>query len=351
VISGLATFLDFSSGIVTKKKKSKAKEPEDTTPRVSKYHPYLSLRIRGVIHPLPDQPEKRPPPSKKPEAHSVSNNKDQSKGKGKGKAKAKAKAKAKGKGQAKEPAKPKAKAKAKGRPEFEYDIDAEPTFIPGWQRIVMIMYKPTKRSLIQVLEYAEENYGDAFGPIISSILTQNAQQTDEDGNPIPTTIDINDPLTWETPEVEAEFEKYLHEKLLSKPEWSTGEGLTRESIEAMETRFRAAFALDWLDMEYAYAYEGVIVPGGKIMMGRWWRCGLLGEGMAMELNPDGGPVDQPSDDEEDDGDGGDGTPMDVDAASSAAEANEVVEEANTERVAKKPDVSNGLERGPFVFWS
>jgi hypothetical protein len=41
------------------------------------------------------------------------------------------------------------------------------------------------------------------------------------------------------------------------------------------------------DIEYAYAYEGVIIPGGKIMMGRWWMVGAAGEGEGREL---GGPM-------------------------------------------------------------
>ncbi|KAL9106373.1 MAG: hypothetical protein Q9227_008574 [Pyrenula ochraceoflavens] len=31
-------------------------------------------------------------------------------------------------------------------------------------------------------------------------------------------------------------------------------------------------SLKWKDIEYAYAYEGVVIPGGEIMMGRWWKC-------------------------------------------------------------------------------
>lgn len=30
--------------------------------------------------------------------------------------------------------------------------------------------------------------------------------------------------------------------------------------------------LKWDDIDYAYAYEGSILPGGKIQLGRWWRC-------------------------------------------------------------------------------
>ena len=40
------------------------------------------------------------------------------------------------------------------------------------------------------------------------------------------------------------------------------------------------------DIEWAWAYEGVIIPGGKIMMGRWWMVGAGGEGEGREI---GGP--------------------------------------------------------------
>ena len=42
------------------------------------------------------------------------------------------------------------------------------------------------------------------------------------------------------------------------------------------------------DIEYAYAYEGILVPGGKIMMGRWWRCAEAGFGEGRELVEGGG---------------------------------------------------------------
>ena len=42
------------------------------------------------------------------------------------------------------------------------------------------------------------------------------------------------------------------------------------------------------DIEYAYAYEGIVVPGGKIMMGRWWRCAEAGFGEGRELVEGGG---------------------------------------------------------------
>ncbi|KEF63169.1 uncharacterized protein A1O9_01145, partial [Exophiala aquamarina CBS 119918] len=265
MIQGLATFIDLSSDTTsTNKRKSTGKQPALTLPKLPKYHPFLSLRLRGVIHPIPDQPPPPPPPpSKEP---------DNSGEKGKGKA------------------------------EEKY-VEDEDKSIPGWRRIVMIMYKPTKRYMIQVLEYAEENFGDAFGPAISTLLTQNAttqtgQAPDANAHSNASGSGTSQPAqpAYDSEEAEAQLEAYLTKKLLSKPEWRSASAMTRAKIEDMENRFRAAYALDWLDMEYAYAYEGVIIPGGKIMLGRWWRCGLLGEGPGKELNPDGGPV-EPTDDE------------------------------------------------------
>lgn len=59
--------------------------------------------------------------------------------------------------------------------------------------------------------------------------------------------------------------------------------MTRQLIERMEDAYSDPKALRWEDVEHAYAYEGVFTPGGKVMMGRWWRVGppgpyALGEG-------------------------------------------------------------------------
>ena len=49
-----------------------------------------------------------------------------------------------------------------------------------------------------------------------------------------------------------------------------------EHINELEDSFVPSAYLSWDDettqiIDYAYAYEGVIIPGGQIMMGRWWR--------------------------------------------------------------------------------
>jgi hypothetical protein len=52
--------------------------------------------------------------------------------------------------------------------------------------------------------------------------------------------------------------------------------MTRERITEMEDRYRDPAALRWGDVDHTYVYEGVVVPGGRVMMGRWWRLGAEG---------------------------------------------------------------------------
>lgn len=61
-------------------------------------------------------------------------------------------------------------------------------------------------------------------------------------------------------------------------------------IRKLEESFSPLQYLDWDNgtIDYAYAYEGIIIPGGKIMMGRWWRIhGSEGLGPGCEVGPDG----------------------------------------------------------------
>jgi hypothetical protein len=118
--------------------------------------------------------------------------------------------------------------------------------------------------------------------------------------------------------------------------------MDRETIEELEDRFRFPGFIEWVDMDYAYAYEGVILPGGKIMMGRWWRCGMFGVGDGMELGADGGPIEVVDDNEDEATD-----PMDVDGDDSAGPS----DGAPSSSATTTNNTRNGkLERGPFVFW-
>lgn len=63
--------------------------------------------------------------------------------------------------------------------------------------------------------------------------------------------------------------------------------MTRERIQQMEDRYRDPAAVSWADVEHTYVYEGVLVPGGSVMMGKWWRLGpegyRVGEGEEFSI--------------------------------------------------------------------
>ncbi|KIV77781.1 hypothetical protein PV11_09561 [Exophiala sideris] len=224
-IKGIAQFVDNKTDSMAELVATRPPQPNRQqailyTSNLPKYHSYLSLRIRGVIHPIAAQPE----------------------------------------------------------PEPDVQGQGDDKSIPGWNRIVMVMYKPSTEYLIRVLEYADGDYGGAFGPALANLNRDH--MTDE--------------------EIEAELMNHLDQKLAAHP--ARRDGIDRDKIEQMEEKYQKSKDMSWDDIEYAYAYEGVMLPGGKIMMGRWWRCANWGEG----------------------------------------EGCEVVEEDNGHRK---------LERGPFVFWA
>lgn len=327
VIQGLANFVDLAA-IADRRMLAGSSHSTLTVPKLPTYHPFLSLRLRGVIHPIEKQPTKK-------------------------------------------------QAEEAGYGEEEQ------VSIPGWNRIVMVMYKPTKRYLIQVLEYEEENYGDAFGPVVSASmqlnLNGNGQQPTQPGqagiatgsttnataatnnntNPTQQQAPASAPPNFDPIEADRQLQAHLEQKLLSKPEWrcssSVNPEMSREAIEAMENKFRSNYALDWLDMEYAYAYEGVVLPGGKIMMGRWWRCGLHGVGLGKELDAEGFPLDGVDDENANENGNANGNgneegnedAMDIDGQDDQDGA-----DATAGAAAAGPTFTNNksLERGPFVFW-
>lgn len=309
-IRGLAPFVELPSSHEGKAFTSTSTRPRATltVPKLPKYHPYLALRIRGIIHPIPSQ--------------QLAN---------------------------------------------RTGLGSETGGIPGWNRIVMVLYKPSKRYLIQVLEHAEEEYGGQFGPIVTSQLLQTGQiqpaaqqQQNPGGGGQPADVDAA--------VVEAQLESYLRDKLVSNPDWRDPARMDREVIENMEEKFRLSEFLEWADIDYAYAYEGVILPGGKIMMGRWWRCGMFGLGDGMELGADGQPVDPGAAAGQVDGHTAHGVagagPVDADAVADAdADADDGLGSKAAAAAAdgtpgsgdgreNAPNVNRDqkLERGPFIFW-
>lgn len=218
--------------------------------------------------------------------------------------------------------------------------------ISGWKHIVCVIYKPTTRQLVSVLEFAEEDFGGASGTEMQFNTANvwsdgpdqsaNAQQSQEEGTAsseenVNASADSTagnqdaDGTTNQPSEqdIEGELKKLLSRRLKTFTE-SYSQRLAAQAkahpvpfspatdqfkktkskgplpdlfspkhIRMLEEDFSAARYLTWDDgtIDYAYAYEGVILPGGKIMLGRWWRInGSDGLGPGKEVNPEGAGV-------------------------------------------------------------
>ena len=162
----------------------------------------------------------------------------------------------------------------------------------------MILFKPRSHYLIQVLAHEEEDYGSSFSVSVSAQLQQTTVQAILSGQ------SQIDPV-----EAEKHLKAYLETKLSQADEKGEllygAETMTRERIQELEEKFSPGEHLGWDDIEYAYAYEGVVVPGGGVMMGRWWRVGEVGLGEGKEVDCEGASVEVGEDGVEDaEGDGG-----------------------------------------------
>lgn len=270
--------------------KAKDKDPE--------YHPFRAARVHGFVHDIPDD--------------SILSRKAR-------------------------------KARFSTSPDHEME-----EIIPGWKQIVMVIYKPTTRQLVSVLEFAEEAYGGASGtemqfntanvwadnpvqvadvvqPQTTAVNTNSTTVAHDDADHATgtDTIDSGNPTQPTDQDIEEELKKVLTKRLKSftesysrlvaeqnevlphisahipprstktDPKEALPDLFSPKHIRQLEERFSAAQYMTWDDgtMEYAYAYEGVIIPGGKIMLGRWWRInGSDGLGPGKEVDPDGNGI-------------------------------------------------------------
>lgn len=122
--------------------------------------------------------------------------------------------------------------------------------------MVFVLYKPTLRYLNDVFDSATEYFGEAFEQMLSQF---NAAMPDG------AVVSHN------------EMQKHYAERLAGLLGDLKGPvQLSKETIQAVEDNYRHPASLAWGDVEHAYAYEGVMTPGGNLMMGRWWRVGPEG---------------------------------------------------------------------------
>lgn len=331
-IRGIAPFLDISTLLGQKQTSScpnaKADKSNATHPRNVKYHPYKALRLRGFMHLV-------------------------------------------------------------ASPESDYQhvghiVDPEIP-IPGFSRIFFVLYKPTSRYLVQVLEHNMGDFGSPWTVHVGQQLqnqqvtvnvppdTGNANEADDvmlnvgagaatANVPIQAVVDGN-ALAHDPAQAEKILRSYLDDLLDGEHDvdvWDNGkrvleknkdgiwdfatkkvknfpiESMTRKIINNLEEAYSDTKFLNWEDIEYAYGYEGVVTPGGKVMMGRWWRMGLNG----VAIN-DGYEIDC------------EGLGVRVVNGESFVPNPEVEWDGETDWVTVEGmrKKSKGLERGPFVFWT
>lgn len=307
-IRGIAPFLDLGSGSFTGDSKSE----------LPKWHPYLASRVNGFVHDVP--------------------------------------------------AKTLIDEDARERRNEAYDDDKDVP-IPGWKHVVMVIWKPTTRSLLAVLDHAEEEYGGASGTQISVSIWDNADAdtivvsapatgtgTNNNTAAINANANMTAPPAQPTEaQIEAQLKVLLSRRIKSfsknhaalttsqpsqssssepqpaplPPLWSPAH------IRTLEESFSPAKYLSWDDgtINYAYAYEGIIIPGGKIMIGRWWRIhGIEGLGAGREVGPDGVGVEvRPVQDDSVSG----STDMDTEDGSSAKKKGKGKAKASGKKAAKK----------------
>ncbi|OAL34522.1 hypothetical protein AYO20_06152 [Fonsecaea nubica] len=338
-IRGLAPFVQLSPPTNPARASDAAGSQSTLTlpaaPELSKYHPYLALRLRGVVHSIPAQ------------------------------------------------------ALTDDDEDDDNDTDQDPG-LPGFKRVVMILYKPNKRYLIQVLEHAEEEYGETYATALTAQMAQGNSNDNAGVGPGPG-LDPAPALALDNAaEIDARLDEYLRTKLVSNPLWRDGANFDRDAVEEMEEKFRLSEYLEWNDIDYAYAYEGALLPGGKIMLGkyvessscssrgifilpflltpflydRWWRITILGDGEGLEwsdrlgdldedVTGEGQGLDHPSD--------GDAMDLDLDldldpitgmGSGSGSSGTTHQQGASSEAGRETGDASlhKKRERGPFVFW-
>jgi hypothetical protein len=197
------------------------------------YPAYTALRVRGVIHPIPDQQE-----------------------------------------------------------------------IPGWRRIIMVLYQPTSRYLLAVLDEnsPDEDENNPFSQIepLADLQAQNLSSNQNGGGGQAVAQDLLHVVEQGQPQEQAqtqaqaqavaanseETEETMRKELEARAELKAPLGpayLKRDFIANMEDNLHPPEELAWEDLSYAWVYEGIIIPGGRIMMGRYWRCGPPSTVLGFEL--------------------------------------------------------------------
>ena len=218
---------------------------------------------------------------------------------------------------------------------FTHPIAPSTTHALPFHRIAFILYRPSAASLASTLEDALHLYGGptqqaALADLYSGWLAAQGLGPASAGPhvsswlpPAAGSVEFQEALVGvvrrELDEVGRVGPVEMGTEAVRAMEWcaSYGMGLLEfgeheRAVEKGEKGVATAGAVGWEEVEAAWAYEGAVLPGGKIMLGRWWR---VGEGR----------------------EGGGGGDEDV--------------EVELEGKGEQWEVGNGTERGAWCFWS
>ncbi|RMZ78161.1 hypothetical protein DV738_g4072, partial [Chaetothyriales sp. CBS 135597] len=159
-----------------------------------------------------------------------------------------------------------------------HPIPASITVIPGFYRVILILFRFHTQHLITVLNHAEQSSLSTSGgshvvtPTTMPPAAQQPADTDADDNGFP--LDL-DPVQEENnllAQLKAKLDTSV--SIVDGKRAYAEDTMTRDRICALENLYSGGLngQIDWADIDYAYAYEGVIVPGGRLMLGKWWRA-------------------------------------------------------------------------------
>ena len=147
--------------------------------------------------------------------------------------------------------------------------------IPGWSRMLFVLYKPHDYHIIDnVLSYFASGDSDHDGDNNNKGKKKEKISMPSDEN----MRDLERAATAWTEYTNAVTQQLAagdnQDQTLVRP--NTADLLAKLQFNAVqvaqiEDDGENPGNLQWSDIEFAYAYEGILTPGGKVMLGRFWK--------------------------------------------------------------------------------
>lgn len=144
--------------------------------------------------------------------------------------------------------------------------------IPGWSRMLFVLYKPHDAYMIANLAayFDPANKNAGMRPLSLNTISALDQAA--------TQFSIYDQAVQEQQQAQMNGtvtggDPTSQTQIPSKPNVSdllASIHLSQSQVSVIEDYSHDPLDLQWTDIDYAYAYEGILTPGGKVMLGRFW---------------------------------------------------------------------------------